>query len=130
MWTEERIWLLNSLVAEGLSGQQIADKMGISRNAVIGKLDRLKGKRIRKKPGNNGSYLTNAATIRRIVHRAERKPPPEPKHDIPSLNISFEDLEPHHCRFICDNTYCGQPKYGDESWCYDHCHIVYLEFKA
>ena len=42
-WTDERVELLKKLWAEGLSASQIAAKLGgVSRNAVIGKVHRLK----------------------------------------------------------------------------------------
>lgn len=40
-WTDERIDLLKALVAEGLSSSQIATKLKITRNAVIGKVSRM-----------------------------------------------------------------------------------------
>jgi GcrA cell cycle regulator len=41
-WTQERIWALKQLWADGLSASQIAAKLGlVSRNAVIGKIHRL-----------------------------------------------------------------------------------------
>lgn len=43
MWTDERVELLRKLWAEGLSASQIATQLGgVSRNAVIGKVHRLK----------------------------------------------------------------------------------------
>ncbi len=43
IWTDERVELLRKLWAEGLSASQIAAKLGgVSRNAVIGKVHRLK----------------------------------------------------------------------------------------
>ena len=42
-WTDERVELLRKLWSEGLSASQIATQMGgVSRNAVIGKVHRLK----------------------------------------------------------------------------------------
>ena len=42
-WTDERVDLLKQLWSEGLSASQIADRLGgVSRNAVIGKVHRLK----------------------------------------------------------------------------------------
>lgn len=42
-WTDERVELLKRLWSEGLSASQIADQLGgITRNAVIGKVHRLK----------------------------------------------------------------------------------------
>ena len=40
-WTEERLAVLKSRFEAGLSCRQIADEIGVSRNAVIGKLSRL-----------------------------------------------------------------------------------------
>src|ERR1700732_69361 len=40
-WTAERLELLKRRFAAGLSCRQIADDIGVSRNAVIGKLSRL-----------------------------------------------------------------------------------------
>jgi len=43
MWTDERVELLRKLWADGLSASQIAAQLGgVSRNAVIGKVHRLK----------------------------------------------------------------------------------------
>jgi len=43
MWTDERVETLRKLWAEGLSASQIAAQLGgVSRNAVIGKVHRLK----------------------------------------------------------------------------------------
>jgi GcrA cell cycle regulator len=42
-WTDERVALLKQLWTDGLSASQIADRLGgVSRNAVIGKVHRLK----------------------------------------------------------------------------------------
>ncbi|TIT88095.1 MAG: GcrA cell cycle regulator, partial [Mesorhizobium sp.] len=42
-WTDERVELLRKLWSEGLSASQIAAQLGgVSRNAVIGKVHRLK----------------------------------------------------------------------------------------
>ena len=42
-WTDERVELLKKLWSEGLSASQIANQLGgVSRNAVIGKVHRLK----------------------------------------------------------------------------------------
>ena len=40
-WTPERVELLKSRFAAGLSCREIACDIGVSRNAVIGKLSRL-----------------------------------------------------------------------------------------
>src|SRR3954471_23146536 len=41
-WTSERVELLRNLCGSGLSSREIALEIGVSRNAVIGKICRLK----------------------------------------------------------------------------------------
>ena len=51
-WTDERIELLKQHFEAGLTCRQIADDIGVSRNAVIGKLSRLN--LTREKSGDAG----------------------------------------------------------------------------
>lgn len=71
-WTDERVELLRKLWADGLSASQIAAQMGgVSRNAVIGKVHRLKlsgrGKqtssqpRVKKPAASGGSTRVSSA---------------------------------------------------------------------
>ncbi|MGB8819225.1 MAG: GcrA family cell cycle regulator [Rhizobiaceae bacterium] len=71
-WTDERVELLRKLWTEGLSASQIAAQMGgVSRNAVIGKVHRLKlsgrGKQTStqpraKKPVSSGTTTRSATS--------------------------------------------------------------------
>ncbi|WP_244661514.1 GcrA family cell cycle regulator [Mesorhizobium huakuii] len=59
-WTDERVELLRKLWSEGLSASQIAAQLGgVSRNAVIGKVHRLK--------------LSGAAAQRQRLHARRRR---------------------------------------------------------
>lgn len=42
VWTLEKIELLQRLAAEGLSCTRIGERMGLTKNAVVGKLNRLR----------------------------------------------------------------------------------------
>ncbi len=77
MWTDERVELLRKLWAEGLSASQIAAQLGnVSRNAVIGKVHRLKlsgrgrttsaAPRVKKAPAPTQSRVTTK-TVTRVV---------------------------------------------------------------
>jgi GcrA cell cycle regulator len=73
-WTDERVELLRKLWADGLSASQIAAQMGgVSRNAVIGKVHRLKlsgrGKQTAsqpraKKPATPGNGMRSSSASR------------------------------------------------------------------
>ena len=60
-WTDERVELLAKLWSEGLSASQIAKELGgVSRNAVIGKVHRLKLS-ARAKPSSSTKRVKKAA---------------------------------------------------------------------
>jgi GcrA cell cycle regulator len=66
-WTDERVELLRKLWADGLSASQIAAQMGgVSRNAVIGKVHRLKlsgrGKQTSSQPRVKKSTASGGGT--------------------------------------------------------------------
>jgi GcrA cell cycle regulator len=78
-WTDERVELLRKLWSEGLSASQIAAQLGgVSRNAVIGKVHRLKlsgrGRASAaparpKKPSQGTSGVTKPVTRAASAHR-------------------------------------------------------------
>lgn len=128
-WTKEREAKLIELVAAGLSNGKIAEEMGITRNAVIGKSHRLRLPR-RGRP----QYVLSPKPprLRRsLAKRAARIPFPKIEIVVP-LRIQLVALESHHCRYPLDDKddnglilYCGNPKHGDQSWCIGHCGIVF-----
>ena len=68
-WTDERVELLRKLWSEGLSASQIATQLGgVSRNAVIGKVHRLKlssrGRATSAQPRAKKPVATGGASVR------------------------------------------------------------------
>lgn len=81
-WTEERVAILSKLWADGLSASQIAGKlgMGVTRNAVIGKVHRL----------NLSGRVTQARSTEPRAPRKTREPshPGRPGKSGPSMPSS------------------------------------------
>jgi len=80
-WTDERVETLQKLWAEGLSASQIAAQLGgVSRNAVIGKVHRMKlsgrgrttAAPARQKKVSNGATMTAKATPARSTSTVTR----------------------------------------------------------
>ncbi|MGE0845515.1 MAG: GcrA family cell cycle regulator [Flavobacteriaceae bacterium] len=75
-WTDERVEKLRGLLAEGLTASQIGARLGVTRNAVIGKVSRLGAEFTRKQPKRtvprSGRRAVNHA--RRRAHCDTRKP--------------------------------------------------------
>ena len=69
-WTEERLERLKSRFAAGLTCREIAGDLGVSRNAVIGKLSRLK--LTREKSGDPRPSERKDAAKRRIPKTVPR----------------------------------------------------------
>ena len=79
-WTDERVELLKKLWAEGLSASQIATQLGgVSRNAVIGKVHRLKlsarGRTSSAQPRAKKAPAASPTTAQKPVVRAVRTAP-------------------------------------------------------
>jgi len=98
-WTDERIELLKRRFEAGLSCRQIADDIGVSRNAVIGKLSRLnltretirrcaapgaKGRREGARPGN-GQGCATGCRWRHTPSRSQQ----------PTMSRSTTDIAAH-----------------------------------
>lgn len=100
-WTEEQVTILKGLWAEGRSGGQVAGIMGLSRNSIIGKINRLK----LAKRGNQGTHTTRAQRTEARMQREPVKPhgnKGQPKvtaivarasamHALPPMRIQLDD---------------------------------------
>lgn len=143
-WTEERVELLKRLHGEKQRTAVIGNIMGLSRNAVLGKLyrlglcekdqtrsyaDRVATMKIRRTVADNnrtgtGDIKTKVRQRAEQIEKAatEQQAPPV----LPFLGIPFMDLEPEHCRFPRGDDpmlFCGQPKREDSSYCAG-CHAI------
>lgn len=93
-WTQERVDLAKKLNADGLTASQIAGEIGVSRNAVIGKLRRLgvilagskfnvsAQRRQKGYVGNRNNFLGRNGRVKRIIGKStidskERKRMPD-----------------------------------------------------
>src|SRR5919199_1827856 len=71
-WTDERIELLKQRFEAGLSCSEIAADIGVSRNAVIGKLSRLnltRGRTVDDRKAHDRSSLRAARAVPRLQYQ-------------------------------------------------------------
>jgi GcrA cell cycle regulator len=96
-WTTERVELLKLRFAEGLSCREIAADIGVSRNAVIGKISRLnltrdKGRTQTLRQKDTGPRSRASARLRQLLIKiVPSEPEPEP----------FIEAEPIHNGHTC-----------------------------
>jgi len=135
-WTDEKVQELTRMTREGKVFREIAETLGCTRNAVIGKVHRM-GLHVqvpasKQKTARRRAPL-NAAKIKAKAVAKAPKPPrfrykprgPSVVVDMPTprkhMGLGLLDLEPHHCRFPtgqgAEITFCGQPKLHGYSWC-------------
>jgi GcrA cell cycle regulator len=137
-WTTERIELLNSHFAAGLSCREIANEIGVSRNAVIGKLARLNLTREKKPDLRRASAKTNRPrSVPRLQYRMLRKlfaevPPAEEIQAIHSeQHCSLLELSEERCRWPINSPgeegfcFCGNQPLGGLPYCAGHSRLAY-----
>jgi GcrA cell cycle regulator len=141
-WTDERVELLKSRFAAGLSCREIACDIGVSRNAVIGKLSRLnltRGKTVKiertaRKDGAKGSRARSVPRLqyqmlRKLFAEAEPAAADEPVHS--EHRCSLLELSEEKCRWPIntpgaeDFGFCGNRPLEGLPYCPGHTRIAY-----
>lgn len=108
-WTPTRISALIALWNEGLSTSEIGNRLGITKNAVVGKVHRL------------GLPKRNAP----VRHKAEK--------EVIAEVIKLEALRPGMCSWPIGEPgtsgfgFCGQEAVPDRPYCAGHCSRAYVK---
>jgi GcrA cell cycle regulator len=121
-WLGNRIERLKTLWERGWSASEIGNELGVSRNAVIGKLHRIEGY---TPPPHKPPPRKPPAPV--------WKPPPPPKRRVvinqPFLNLTLDELKRDVCRYPHGDQspfrFCGQKVRPGAPWCALHCRMVY-----
>jgi GcrA cell cycle regulator len=141
-WTTERIELLKNGFQAGLSCREIAAQIGVSRNAVIGKISRLnltrdKGGRVirvARKQAATGQGPRGAARLRQIIAKALQSDAQAAADEEPIHNghtCSLFELSNVTCRWpistpgAVDFCFCGNPPLEGLPYCAGHSRLAY-----
>jgi hypothetical protein len=120
-WTREQDEELLELEAEGYSASLIGERVGRSRESVIGRSTRLRGaKRLVKAEPRRTTTI-----IRKDGQIPKPKPVPVPPVDNGQHGISFFELTETSCRwpsgYRAPYLFCGAPRAGvGHSYCQEH----------
>ena len=139
-WTPERVDLLRRYINDGMTCAQVAREIGVSRNAVIGKTNRLGLSRGRRaaapRPERSRAALTprlGAVTQRGILRAIYAEAPPE-AGDAPissAARCSLLELAQGKCRWPISNPgaadfcFCGNGAVVGLPYCADHARMAY-----
>ena len=119
IWTDELVQKLLTMRRDGFSASLIAREFGISRNAVIGKMHRVKNRN-----SLGIEYVTgNSMQKIKLPPRSFVKPP-KPVGAVGNP-VPFIRTGSQHCRFIVSDDgdpamVCGNQKLNGSSYCEGH----------
>lgn len=142
-WTNDRVNILRKLWLDGISASKIASRLGgITRNAVIGKVHRLKLKRTTAYPPkpkeSNGTASYDALPkkqhlVPRIIPRVTQMdqlaiPVSPPIEQEEMLGVHLGKLT--GCKFPIDrdtegHLFCNKRRKKDAPYCEEHCVVAY-----
>jgi GcrA cell cycle regulator len=138
IWTADRVELLKTHFEAGLSCRQIACEIGVTRNAVIGKLNRLglkRGRGAAGAPERTGlrTRRGRALTQRRILQTVFAEAPPLlAEEPIASAErCSLLEITDDKCRWPITEPgtreiwFCGNRSVAGLSYCPGHARIAY-----
>ena len=126
-WTEERVARLRELVDDGLTAEQIRKIIGVTRNAVIGKMVRC-GFQSRNKP-----FAKPRDRVTRKPAEPKMEPPmPDPTPQQPRSPVHMLDLTLSTCRFPMwgfheepNFLHCGAQVAKGSVYCAKHGRVCY-----
>lgn len=140
-WTAERIELLKQRFEAGLSCREIACDIGVSRNAVIGKLSRLnltreKPDAARRPARKDATQEPRRKAVPRLQYQMLRAlyAEPQPAADEPIHNehcCSLLELSKERCRWpistpgAADFCFCGNTPLEGLPYCAGHTRLAY-----
>jgi GcrA cell cycle regulator len=135
-WTAERVALLRSYANAGLSCAQIAAEIGVTRNAVIGKLNRLGLSRGRSGPGPRAPTVRRhqARTpmlAQRLALKAMFASEPIADNVVSAEPCSLLNLAPRKCRWpisVAETSglnFCNNIAAEGWSYCAGHARMAY-----
>jgi GcrA cell cycle regulator len=138
-WTTERVEILKNHFQAGLSCRQIAADIGVSRNAVIGKLSRLgltRGKPVGEPRAKKPAKERGTRSVPRLqyqmlqtLYEDDRQPADVPV--VSEQRCSLFELSKERCRWPIstpgaeDFCFCGNPPLNGQPYCLGHTRLAY-----
>jgi len=147
-WTDTMDKMLKAMLANGDSASVIAQAVGRTRNAVIGRCHRLGVRKIRRVAGPRPAVKRNRSNTPRpariaVTQRLDMRPTMAPamvtatvveqtRYQAPrDTRKTLLELVHGDCRWPCgdvgapDFFFCGAPQAEGYSYCSHHCRIAY-----
>ena len=145
-WTDEMVESLRQMWVEGLTATEIAKKLGVSKNSIVGKVHRLcltarpspikkKDEEINEQEAKNTPQPVEQPTV--VVKATPKaKSVAEPKEVSPKDvdgKTRLVDLDSHTCRWPIgdprdeDFCFCGKKVRAGQTYCDEHSTMAYVK---
>jgi GcrA cell cycle regulator len=126
-WTPEKLELMRTLWLEGNSASVIGEQLGVTKNAVIGMVFRLK---IRRAPNTPRFSLPEAREAAKPKPKPKLAPPRKPPPPPPRPRwVSLMELRVDSCRYPRDGAtgveFCSAVAPFLSPWCPEHRALCY-----
>lgn len=135
IWTTERVAMLRTYFNAGLSCAQIANEIGVTRNAVIGKMNRLGLSRGRRAASPRAARPAGASRphvlTQRLALKALFAAEPVVTYVVSTEPCSLFNLTARKCRWPIgavgtpDFNFCGNSTADGVSYCAGHARMAY-----
>ena len=134
-WTDESVEKLRQLWAQGLTANEIAKKLGVTKNAIVGKVHRL-CLTARPSPIKSKDAEEEIPQQPDLIEKIEEKPVEEvakPRKTEELTNIKLADLDSHTCRWPIgdprddDFCFCGKKVRSGQTYCDEHSMQAYVK---
>lgn len=132
-WTDKRIATLTEMWKAGISARDIGKELGVTRNAVIGKVHRC-GLSMSDRPKKERSKSADQRSPKPVRRSAFLPLPDAPlvppeRHD--GELVSLQELRSDHCRWPIGDPgtagfgFCGDRRLAAYPYCAKHCEQAY-----
>lgn len=145
-WTDEKVEQLRQLWSQGLTANEIAKKLDVTKNAIVGKVHRLcltaRPSPIKSKnpelplEENEQSVTVEAECKEQTIEVAEEvavAPQAAAKSEKEHTNIKLVNLDSHTCRWPIgdprddDFCFCGKKVRSGQTYCDEHSMMAYVK---
>ena len=139
-WTSESVEKLRQLWEQGLTANEIAKKLGVTKNAIVGKVHRLcltarpspiKTKDQAEEDGGAELPLLTEAVENNTACAMTASPETQDKPQ--QTNVKLVDLDSHTCRWPIgdprddDFCFCGKKVRSGQTYCDEHSMQAYVK---
>lgn len=143
-WTDESVEMLRKLWAQGLTANEIAKKLGVTKNAIVGKVHRLCLK-ARPSPIKTKGIENTEIEAMQPIDILQEDPHEEDivaeiavveeakKNNKKTGNVKLVDLDSHTCRWPIgdprdeDFCFCGKKVKSGQTYCDEHAVMAYVK---